>query len=577
MSPDRSPTPDPGRLTPYRPRGAVYVSTAGAMIHRAARGIGAELNAAGLAVFLDEESYLDPDNGELQIIRAVAAADHVLVHLTPTPGSSMYPGSSGTLDRRYFWLSIGAGYARGIPITVLPDGIERHELNGDENLKNIHKLGRWHDLAEWPQYMERLRTIDRSLPHPSTGAGTSIQLCFGAADRRQVARIRKELTDAYGIECHEKAWGAAPRTQSRGQHHDPARAVAVFFGKSGFPAWGRPDFDQFLGHYASLDRPIILISLPGSSGVPAVPADVRKRAVWIDAPDPSTFPALHVLWAACGYRVNDPVTPRPEPVGTKQRTVLRVAAAGAVPHAPPRSGDEARALDDLYVLIRAEVRAALVARRLQPDQVAALWTADGAVLLLDTAEEAHEVAAVLGERGRGQTAMRFRMGAASGPVERASRAGGDQALYGAAVSLAIRLQATADPCSLVVDTQTFDKLPTGLKQRYARSVPVPGAEDQALRAPVCEFVALPPVTPPTPPTPDASDRREPFELLRALYGEGEMNLLMYLLGMPNGSQPPKSNTADERHAAILQWSASPGGPGLPKLAEEIRYLVGQRR
>jgi class 3 adenylate cyclase len=102
------------------------------------------------------------------------------------------------------------------------------------------------------------------------------------------------------------------------------------------------------------------------------------------------------------------------------------------------------------------------------------FTGDGAILLFDSAAQAHDFAVAVNQATqehnrtrKERLAMRvFRSGAASGEVFMKRKAGGGYDIAGSTIARAVRLEAKASPGGLLIDKATFEALPPEKRQQY---------------------------------------------------------------------------------------------------------------
>lgn len=101
-------------------------------------------------------------------------------------------------------------------------------------------------------------------------------------------------------------------------------------------------------------------------------------------------------------------------------------------------------------------------------------TGDGAILVFETAADAHRFAEAVHEATREHNWTRqrplakrvFRIGAASGDIVMQPKPGGGFEIAGMTIARAVRLEAKAQPGGLLVDVATFVSLDADQKERY---------------------------------------------------------------------------------------------------------------
>ena len=114
-------------------------------------------------------------------------------------------------------------------------------------------------------------------------------------------------------------------------------------------------------------------------------------------------------------------------------------------------------------------------------------TGDGAILVFDSAQDAHRFAQAVHEatfehnRTRAQPLAKrvFRIGIASGEIVMVEKPGGVD-IAGTTIARAVRLEAKAQPGGVLVDKTTFEALETDQKQHYGPKETVAGKRDEAL-------------------------------------------------------------------------------------------------
>jgi class 3 adenylate cyclase len=245
----------------------------------------------------------------------------------------------------------------------------------------------------------------------------------------------------------------------------------------------------------------------------------------------------------------------------------------------------ATAVAELNAQVQRFVDAGLrAAGRERPDVVRAT-TGDGAILVFDSAEEAHRFAAAAHAAAKAHSARlepsakrRFRTGAATGEIVQQARPGGYD-MAGVTIANAVRLEAASRPGVLLIDIPTYDALPESLRVAYAAEEVVRGKGDETFRARRCvmdadaDDAAAGLAAPPAPAPRQAPNRPEIVRLFSKLYPPSKLDTLMFLLEMPLSVRPPHTLWHDERCNLVLQWAESPAGVGLPRLEAELRQLL----
>ena len=217
-------------------------------------------------------------------------------------------------------------------------------------------------------------------------------------------------------------------------------------------------------------------------------------------------------------------------------------------------------------------------------------TGDGAILMFENAGRAHQFGVGLlqvtqnwNTRRNDPLAMRFfRVGIASGALEM-------QELYGAkeyagtVIARAVRLQAKAKPCSILIDELTAASLPAELRHLYAGPEEVAGkrdevfsaysfAVDQPDRAALGHFLEkMGGLGPMRGPENEKALKREALQMLRSLRAH-QYDELIFLMEIPIDRRPPRSLPAAERRAIILDWVGEEKG-SLQTFYEDLKAIV----
>lgn len=129
------------------------------------------------------------------------------------------------------------------------------------------------------------------------------------------------------------------------------------------------------------------------------------------------------------------------------------------------------------------------------DQTVIATTGDGAILLFDSAQDAHRFceAVHLATREHNRTRSKplakrvFRSGAATGEIVIEPKPGGGFEIAGMTIARAKRLEARATPGSLLVDERTHDGLSVDYQCRYGKKARVPGKRDEQFDAYPCHL------------------------------------------------------------------------------------------
>lgn len=202
-------------------------------------------------------------------------------------------------------------------------------------------------------------------------------------------------------------------------------------------------------------------------------------------------------------------------------------------------------------------------------------TGDGAILLFDSAQQAHDFAAAVNratqEHNRTrkqQLAMRvFRSGAASGEISVKRKAGGGYDIAGSTIARAVRLEAKALPGGILVDKATFDALLPGQQLQYGSKQVVSGKRDERFEAYAAElnpdgakaaafFTGAAETDVGEEPPVDTSGSDQRRQILSGISGlKGHQYLeMVFLLEIPIGQRPADTLNLDQQKAQILKWA-----------------------
>jgi len=200
-------------------------------------------------------------------------------------------------------------------------------------------------------------------------------------------------------------------------------------------------------------------------------------------------------------------------------------------------------------------------------------TGDGAILVFDSATDAHRFAQAVHEatlehnRARPQPLAKrvFRIGAASGEIVMVAKTGGFD-IAGTTIARAVRLEAKAQPGGVLVDRATFEALKPDQKQHYGPKETVAGKRDEKFEAyrwqPNAEG------------TKDATfftdqrkkgatesedrysgpDRRRTVLTSFKRLKSNQIFELIFLLEMPIGQRPSNTINLDQQKEQILSWA-----------------------
>lgn len=140
--------------------------------------------------------------------------------------------------------------------------------------------------------------------------------------------------------------------------------------------------------------------------------------------------------------------------------------------------------------IQTFVDAGLKAVNARRDQHVMHTTGDGAILVFDTALDAHRFAQAVHEATRAHNQARpmplakrvFRIGVATGEIVMRPKRDGGFDIAGAVIARAVRLEAKAQPGGLLVDQRTFEALGPEGQQLYGSKQMIAGKRDEVFAA-----------------------------------------------------------------------------------------------
>ena len=128
-----------------------------------------------------------------------------------------------------------------------------------------------------------------------------------------------------------------------------------------------------------------------------------------------------------------------------------------------------------------------------------LSTGDGAIVLFDNANEAHNFAGGVHDATRVRNeALRlpsskrwFRSGAATGNIAVRRRENGGWDIAGVTIADAVRLETAALPGELLIDVATYETLDRSLRARYSDEEQIAGKRDERINGRRCTFITVP--------------------------------------------------------------------------------------
>lgn len=202
-------------------------------------------------------------------------------------------------------------------------------------------------------------------------------------------------------------------------------------------------------------------------------------------------------------------------------------------------------------------------------------TGDGAILVFDSAADAHRFAQAVHEATREHNEQRkqllakrvFRIGAATGDIVMQSKPGGGFDIAGMTIARAVRLEAAAKPGGLLVDEATFEALALEQMRQYGSKQRVSGKRDEQFEAYFSQLNADGPE--------DATfftrqgkiesesevatrefgrnKRRQILTLFKGLKSHQYADLI-FLIEVPIGQRPTDTLNLDQQKAQVLKWA-----------------------
>jgi len=225
------------------------------------------------------------------------------------------------------------------------------------------------------------------------------------------------------------------------------------------------------------------------------------------------------------------------------------------------------------------------------DQHVMQTTGDGAILVFETAFDAHRFAQAVHDATREHNRTRpqplakrvFRIGAASGEIVMQPKPGGGFDIAGSVIARAVRLEAKALPGGLLVDQKTFDALGPEGQQLYGPTQMVTGKRDEVFAAHAWQpyadgpgdaafFIRQKEESSPEPITRrfGIDQRREVLERFGQLKSHQYYDLI-FLLEIPIQHRPSDTVSLAQQRTQILKWTEEDGK--LDLLLDELRRLT----
>jgi class 3 adenylate cyclase len=251
-------------------------------------------------------------------------------------------------------------------------------------------------------------------------------------------------------------------------------------------------------------------------------------------------------------------------------------------------GTSASSVAELNRKIQSLVDVALEKASGKREQNVMHTTGDGAILLFDSAEQAHRFGVHLHEaaqehnQGKSVAAMQlwFRVGVATGELS-VHEMDGRLEYAGTTIANAVRLEAACGAGEILVDEQTWSALDGERKLTYGTQEQVAGKREERFQARRCRVLEKAPAIV-TPVSGMAErfrgagfdDRLEILNLMNRVEDEGDMEKLIYLIDMPANKRPSAQANLNKRQAEILNWARSNGGCGLEELRRSLQVVLG---
>jgi class 3 adenylate cyclase len=158
---------------------------------------------------------------------------------------------------------------------------------------------------------------------------------------------------------------------------------------------------------------------------------------------------------------------------------------------------DASSVAQLNQQIRSFIEAGLKAVSAQWEGTVMATAGDSAILVFDSAQDAHRFTQAVHEETRAHNLSRnhplakriFRSGAATGEIVMQPKPGGGFDIAGMTIARAKRLEAQSAPGGLLIDEATYEGLSDDQKSRYGAKTVVPGKRDEEFEARLCQMNA----------------------------------------------------------------------------------------
>lgn len=219
-------------------------------------------------------------------------------------------------------------------------------------------------------------------------------------------------------------------------------------------------------------------------------------------------------------------------------------------------------------------------------------TGDGAILVFDSAQDAHRFTEFVHEATHAHNRTRqqplakrvFRSGAATGEIVMQPKPGGGFDIAGTTIARAVRLEAKAQPGGLLVDETTYENLSVDQKRQYDAKTRVTGKRDEVFDAYARQLNSNGPddaafftnqarkgPLPDIAKEPSRSSRQEVLARFKQLKTH-QFAELIFLLEISIGQRPPDTLNLDEKKNRLIQWADE--NKQLDTLLEVLRELTG---
>lgn len=242
--------------------------------------------------------------------------------------------------------------------------------------------------------------------------------------------------------------------------------------------------------------------------------------------------------------------------------------------------------------IQALIYIGLKAANRSRDQTVVATTGDGAILVFDSATEAHRFAQAVHDATHDRNLTRqqplakrvFRIGVASGEIVMLPKPGGGFDIAGTTIARAVRLEAKAQPGGVLIDSATMEALSPNEKGEYGPLQVIAGKRDEVFEAYAWQpntdglkdaaFFTQQAKKQARSDAPTESfgrdKRREVLAHFQRLKSNQYVDLI-FLLETPIGQRPAETLSLDQQKAQVLKWADE--NESLDVLLEVLRDLI----